>query len=1058
MTGGAKNTLIRRDDTMPVHLFGPGHCSVTYGFEIDGALGPSHAYRNQVIANEINRANSTQLRRKLGETKSDTVRHWLTEKGAQHAATAYRCKFVAKKRLYQERELLGAFDAYTTRVLHEGKRKYQAKWKALFSLRKLMASKDGRPLGAAPIRLAGGDRALYEQMFRAEPRQYVSRPTFMTVMRRVYGFQTAPLAGRVDQAALHNLGEVYGTFDVDGHGKMDWRCMVFMLRVALNAQATVEENLKWGFALYSSPGSFDPACDDPVTMADFINLVHTMARFETLVELNNIFDEAWKAVAEVDYEAGHLSAAAIGQGTESKKSRKPLKITMRLLTLMLQQQPLKDLLRPAVRFGLRDRGTWTYAIEEAFFDPLLLALIKQKRRDQRNDVATVIFLGNSRKRAVLVRIAMWKRLVRRRKHCVVLMMSIGGRFCRGNSSSAFRAIKRRAMACKACETIQRVYRGYLARLVADFLRVLIRRVITTQASHAVYRGVRQRRRFLSWMSTKHLAATCVQKYFRGALGRRRAGLFRVGFLCSFQEYFDREMAVVDAEVERMEYRSRHKAAGKMQRLWRARRHLRREEAERLRRIKISEVEAEMEQLLSREARETEVYKRELSAWFKDQKKEHDQSRLLEEHTAGERFKIVAYRRRERDRIAAETMRRKEAAAERFEEQRIEQWQREWAEKGESRAIAHRKMLEAVLAHPDNDPEKALRKTLHAEIEAQKKVVFKMAIDVEADLEAPEALQIAREEIILSKMEQERERVNQEMKVAAAKYMEEEARVKADKEEKMTKFRDLAADAAARVIQQLYYVFSATRTTQKRAKEVYTKHYDCDNMAFYWYNTQIGTYLWEKPLGLGGWDVDPEDRWKAISGSHGLTYYFNPKTYVMKWAQPAGAVVCKECNVEFSTRWCNRDAKPYCEACYNNRHFSEASPSTGPLSYKALDGAVPGSKDLIDFDYISDQPDIEVERWVSEGGQAGAATALQASAVILDGGSGYADAEQQQQQQLVWTASAVGFQGSYMSSSDAPVVEQQHAGVLDEDERNTGNTGGLEIEEYLDSQQTFSYDS
>lgn len=48
----------------------------------------------------------------------------------------------------------------------------------------------------------------------------------------------------------------------------------------------------------------------------------------------------------------------------------------------------------------------------------------------------------------------------------------------------------------------------------------------------------------------------------------------------------------------------------------------------------------------------------------------------------------------------------------FEEQRIEQWQREWAEKGESRAIAHRKMLEAVLAHPDNDPEKALRKTLH----------------------------------------------------------------------------------------------------------------------------------------------------------------------------------------------------------------------------------------------------------------------------------------------------------------------------------------------------------
>lgn len=45
----------------------------------------------------------------------------------------------------------------------------------------------------------------------------------------------------------------------------------------------------------------------------------------------------------------------------------------------------------------------------------------------------------------------------------------------------------------------------------------------------------------------------------------------------------------------------------------------------------------------------------------------------------------------------------------------------------------------------------------AEIEAQKKVVLKMADDVEADLEAPEAMDIAREDILLSKMDQERER-------------------------------------------------------------------------------------------------------------------------------------------------------------------------------------------------------------------------------------------------------------------------------------------------------------
>lgn len=53
-----------------------------------------------------------------------------------------------------------------------------------------------------------GCRALYELMFRAEPRKHVSRSTFLTVMRRVYGFCIAPLTGHVDQTALHTLGEV----------------------------------------------------------------------------------------------------------------------------------------------------------------------------------------------------------------------------------------------------------------------------------------------------------------------------------------------------------------------------------------------------------------------------------------------------------------------------------------------------------------------------------------------------------------------------------------------------------------------------------------------------------------------------------------------------------------------------------------------------------------------------------------------------------------------------------------------------------------------------------
>lgn len=73
---------------------------IVEALQLDGALG--HTLR----MNPTSRANSTQLRQKLGEARSDTVHHWLTERGAQNATAAYRCKFVAKKRAYKEQELI----------------------------------------------------------------------------------------------------------------------------------------------------------------------------------------------------------------------------------------------------------------------------------------------------------------------------------------------------------------------------------------------------------------------------------------------------------------------------------------------------------------------------------------------------------------------------------------------------------------------------------------------------------------------------------------------------------------------------------------------------------------------------------------------------------------------------------------------------------------------------------------------------------------------------------------------------------------------------------------
>lgn len=48
----------------------------------------------------------------------------------------------------------------------------------------------------------------------------------------------------------------------------------------------------------------------------------------------------------------------------------------------------------------------------------------------------------------------------------------------------------------------------------------------------------------------------------------------------------------------------------------------------------------MQRVLDSQAREAEVYKRELTAWYKTQRKEQEASRMTEEQTAKEKYKVV----------------------------------------------------------------------------------------------------------------------------------------------------------------------------------------------------------------------------------------------------------------------------------------------------------------------------------------------------------------------------------------------------------------------------------
>ena len=101
------------------------------------------------------------------------------------------------------------------------------------------------------------------------------------------------------------------------------------------------------------------------------------------------------------------------------------------------------------------------------------------------------------------------------------------------------------------------------------------------------------------------------------------------------------------------------------------------------------------------------------------------------------------------------------------------------------ACADPSYLEHCLDEPETTEEAATGKELRKEIKAQRKIVLRRAGEQQYDLELPEAERIARNEVLLGKMEERRLELVQARKDTAAEFYKEReekaAKALADKE-------------------------------------------------------------------------------------------------------------------------------------------------------------------------------------------------------------------------------------------------------------------------------------
>jgi len=535
-----------------------------------------------------------------------------------------------------------------------------------------------------------------------------------------------------------------------------------------------------------------------------------------------------------------------------------------------------------------------------------------------------------------------------------------------NTSSAWMIYRKTVMREIAVREIQRIIRGYIGRMEAMFLKILFRSAVCLQST---YRGKLARRRYYAITRKRAWAATELQRHVRGVLAKRLGFNRLEGFL-------DKQRQQLAKEKFDWENAELIKAARSIQGQWRklqARRkvHLLKDKKEREKMIA-----EEMDDIFKGQQRDRKVYQRQIEEWYDRKRVDWFSNNVTEEHTAAEKAKIRAYRRKLKGEDAKEEEVELEKKYEKMEEKRVEQWLKVWAQKAEEECEKYKVACRNCMIAPDTPLEKKLGKELSRKVKARTKDVLKRADARMMPMEYPEAHDIATEEVLYIMGEEKKKEVMKEMKDAAEQYEERQKDIAREKEEAYEKQRVLDRGHAAMVLGLTYRQWHARKVLRQKCYERFEKQFSEKYCAFYYHNRMTDETLWEKPKSLGSYDMQVINEWRPMRDNQNYPYYYNPHTMKMTWKPPRHTVLCEEKVLHtwkyghptptgpcpsFATRRCNEDMRFYCDSCWEGK-YNVVQRHT--LWWKPVVGCEPNS-DKLNYDDLDDKidhfPEDEVER-------------------------------------------------------------------------------------------------
>jgi hypothetical protein len=801
-------------------------------------------------------------------------------------------------------------------------------------------------------KIGGYERGTYERFFRVEPNKYMSKAQFSIAMNRCFTTD--------DEIKAGTISKLFDTFDLEHRDQMDWRLFLYLLTIMMMPSLELQEHLDWAYAIYASSGELDRECRDSLTLGTIKDILCVPVILSKRVDIRNIVDKAWLSLTMEDIAA----ASAAQRNTHAHINRKTTfgdaeavqakmmegedidttKLTHSLFQKLLKQRDIAYLMEKQTAYTVKDERPWTFRYEELFYHPVLMGLLRERRRINRNEDWVINFPGLRNPRKKRFGFDFWEDYVKRRERARSLIAKISSRWRGQQTSTAFDWWRELTMCIVAAEKIGRVSRGYIGRKKRDMMYKIQSSVTMIQAGTRKLRSyTRYKREYLK----RNYGAMAIQRIARGFITRRRLFTF-------VQAKYDQGKLALKAERKEFEDRKHFVTATVIAML--IRRFLVR------RRIKhrveynkeLARLREEMESEAERHKMDRIVHKLQLEKWFRERKEEFERNRLDERRLAEQRDKIVALRRSNVADMMREKARMQASALERQEAERIELWLQDWDFKREKRAEERMAMCKRALADPDTPEEVQLAKDLRKRIKEHVKVVLRRADRQRIPMEIPEARELAELEILQTEVELERDRAREDQKKDAERILAEQKAKQAVIERKEYLSRQRRSEYSARKIQVRWWCLKDRKKLRKLAYARYKKYFDRETLEYFYEDKRSRKTVWKKPWSFGSYDIDCKQGWVVLQDTDGDLYYYNATTMDMQWEQPTQTVLCVNCKTEFAVARMdmpdNRDQ--LCDPCFNNRCGEMMGKGVDPtlIKFKAFKGNMMHSA-TVNFDNL-----------------------------------------------------------------------------------------------------------